>query len=214
MEYTSNNPRVCTAKKSSFIRYVLLNISIWSFIIHRTETESRARKKEYPFPINAKRLTLVRILKRYENSDSEGITSNTTNARGEEARGEDTRGEEPINGSAVYHHALPLRNARVDGDPRSHDAPNTNNNNENSNDNRVLIGIVSKLSSTVQSLQKNVFGLTGKMNSLLQARSNENTNRIVKTPNEYVSAPVESVSNLINHNTTNSSQSWSNFNLQ
>ncbi|CAC5392903.1 unnamed protein product [Mytilus coruscus] len=126
------------------------------------------------------------------------------------------RDEEPINGSAVYHHALPLQNARVDGDPRSHDAPNTNNNNENtpSNDNRVLIGIVSKLSSTVQSLQQNVSGLTGKVNSLLQARSNENTSRIVETPNVYVSAPVESVSNLINHNTTNSSQSWSNVNLQ
>ncbi|CAC5412752.1 unnamed protein product [Mytilus coruscus] len=144
------------------------------------------------------------------------ITSNTTNARGEEARGEDTRGEEPINGSAVYHHALPLQNARVDGDPRSHDAPNTNNNeNTPSNDNRVLIGIVSKLSSTVQSLQQNVSGLTGKVNLLLQARNeNTSTSRIAETPNAYVSAPVDNVSNIINHNSTNSSQSWSNFNLQ
>ncbi|CAC5394849.1 unnamed protein product [Mytilus coruscus] len=163
----------------------------WTIARLKAELE----KKNIAFPINAKRLTLVRILKRFENSDSEGITSNTTNARG----GEDTHGEEPINGSA-----------------RSHDAPNTNNNYENtpSNDNRVLIGIVSKLSSTVQSLQQNVSGLKGKVNSLLQARSNENTCRIVETPNVYVSAPVESVSSLINHNTTNSSQSWSNFNPQ
>ncbi|CAG2224002.1 CD206 [Mytilus edulis] len=173
-------------------------------------------RKNIAFPINAKRLTLVRILKRYENSDS--ITSNTTNARGEEARGEDshTRGEEPLNGSAVYHHALPQQNARVDGDPRSQDAPNINNNeNTPSNDNRVLIGIVSKLSSTVQSLQQNVSGLTGKVNLLLQAR-NETTSisRIAETPNANVSAPVDSASNIINHTSTNSGQSWSNFNLQ
>ncbi|CAG2203843.1 unnamed protein product [Mytilus edulis] len=165
-------------------------------------------------PIGAKRLTLVRLLKRYENSDS--ITSNTTNARGEEARGENTRGEEPLNGSAVYHHALPIQNARVDEDPRSHDAPNINNNeNTPSNDNRVLIGIVSKLSSTVQSLQQNVSGLTGKVNLLLQARNeNTSTSRIAETPNANVSAPEDNVSNIINHNSTNSSQSWSNFNLQ
>ncbi|CAC5394727.1 unnamed protein product [Mytilus coruscus] len=84
-----------------------------------------------------------------------------------------------------------------------------------SNDNRVLIGIVSKLSSTVQSLQQNVSGLTGKVNLLLQARNeNTSTSRIAETPNAYVSAPVDNVSNIINHNSTNSSQSWSNFNLQ
>ncbi|CAC5415197.1 unnamed protein product [Mytilus coruscus] len=165
--------------------------------------KAELERKNIAFPLNAKRLTLVRLLKRYENSDS--ITSNTTNARGEEARGEDTRGEEPINGSAVYHHALPLQNARVDGDPRSHDTPNTNNNeNTLSNDNRVLIGIVSKLSSTER-----------KVNLLLQARNeNTSTSRIAETPNAYVSAPVDNVSNIINHNSTNSSQSWSNFNLQ
>ncbi|VDI30344.1 Hypothetical predicted protein [Mytilus galloprovincialis] len=139
--------------------------------------KAQLERKNIAFPINAKRLTLVRILKRYENSDS--ITSNTTNARGEEARGEDshTRGEEPLNGSAVYHHALPQQNARVDGDPRSQDAPNTNNNeNTPSNDNRVLIGIVSKLSSTVQSLQQNVSGLTGKSayNALQNTRTAPN----------------------------------------
>ncbi|CAC5383499.1 unnamed protein product [Mytilus coruscus] len=170
----------------------------WTIARLKAELE----RKNIAFPLNAKRLTLYHI--------------KHTNARGEEARGEDTRGEEPINGSAVYHHALPLQNARVDGDPRSHDAPNTNNNeNTPSNDNRVLIGIVSKLSSTVQSLQQNVSGLTGKVNFLLQAR-NENTSisRIAETPNAYVSAPVDNVSNIINHNSTNSSQSWSNFNLQ
>ncbi|CAC5418314.1 unnamed protein product [Mytilus coruscus] len=148
-------------------------------------------------------MTLVRILKRYENADSEGITSNITNACGEEARGEDTRGEEPINGSVVYHNSLPMQNARGDENARSHDAPSTNNNNENtpSNDNRVLIGIVSKLSTTVQSLQQNVSGLTGKVNALLQARSNENTSRIVETPNVYVSAPVDTYNALQNTRT-------------
>ncbi|VDI30919.1 Hypothetical predicted protein [Mytilus galloprovincialis] len=146
-------------KKNNNAVYNPTLLENWTIARLKAELE----RKNIAFPINAKRLTLVRILKRYENSDS--ITSNTTNARGEEARGEDshTRGEEPLNGSAVYHHALPQQNARVDGDPRSQDAPNTNNNeNTPSNDNRVLIGIVSKLSSTVQSLQQNVSGLTGK----------------------------------------------------
>ncbi|VDI56854.1 Hypothetical predicted protein [Mytilus galloprovincialis] len=199
-------------KKNNNAVYNPTLLENWTIARLKAELE----RKNIAFPINAKRLTLVRILKRYENSDS--ITSNTTNARGEEARGEDshTRGEEPLNGSAVYHHALPQQNARVDGDPRSQDAPNTNNNeNTPSNDNRVLIGIVSKLSSTVQSLQQNVSGLTGKVNLLLQAR-NETTSisRIAETPNAYVSAPVDSASNIINHTSTNSGQSWSNFNLQ
>ncbi|CAG2197022.1 unnamed protein product [Mytilus edulis] len=166
-------------KKNNNAVYNPTLLENWTIARLKAELE----RKNIAFPLNAKRLTLVRLLKRYENSDS--ITSNTTNARGEEARGENTRGEEPINGSAVYHHALPLQNARVDGDPRSHDAPNINNNeNTPSNDNRVLIGIVSKLSSTVQSLQQNVSGLTGKVNLLLQAR-NENTSisRIAETPN-------------------------------
>ncbi|CAG2204586.1 unnamed protein product [Mytilus edulis] len=147
-------------KKNNNAVYNPTLLENWTIARLKAELE----RKNIAFPINAKRLTLVRILKRYENSDSESITSNTTNARGEEAQGEDTRCEEPIN--------------------------------------------------TIMHCHCKTHVLMGKVNSLLQARSNENTRRIVETPNVYVSAPVESVSNLINHNTTNSSQSWSNFNLQ
>ncbi|VDI55239.1 Hypothetical predicted protein [Mytilus galloprovincialis] len=50
----------------------------------------------------------------------------------------------------------------------------------------------------------------------LKADRNETTSisRIAETPNAYVSAPVDSASNIINHTSTNSGQSWSNFNLQ
>ncbi|VDI28486.1 Hypothetical predicted protein [Mytilus galloprovincialis] len=171
-------------KNNNAVIYNPTLLENWTIARLKAELE----RKNIAFPLNAKRLTLVRLLKRYENSDS--ITSNTTNARGEEARGENARGEEPLNGSAVYHHALPLQNARVDGDLRSHDAPNINNN-------------------------ENTPSLTGKVNLLLQARNeNTSTSRIAETPNAYVSAPVDNVSNIINHNSTNSSQSWSNFNLQ
>ncbi|CAC5380364.1 unnamed protein product [Mytilus coruscus] len=83
----------------------------------------------------------IRILRRYNNGDSYSITSNPTNARGEEARG-----EEPITGSAVYHNAFPMQHARDDESAQSHNASRTNNNKDNTpgNDNRFFIGTVSK----------------------------------------------------------------------
>jgi len=68
---------------------------------------------------------------------------------------QNARGDESVFGSAV-----------------SQDAPmiNNNNNNGNTSNNRVLIGLVSKLSSTVQTLQQNVSSLTSKVNTLIAER--------------------------------------------
>ena len=54
----------------------------------------------------------------------------------------------------------------------SQDAPMINNNNNNGDtiNNRVLIGLVSKLSSIVQTLQQNVSSLTSKVNTLIAER--------------------------------------------
>ncbi|CAC5396997.1 unnamed protein product [Mytilus coruscus] len=74
-------------KKNNNTVYNPTLLENWTIARLKAELE----KNNIAFPINAKRLTLVRILKRYENSDSEGITSNTTNARGDQHTMENTR---------------------------------------------------------------------------------------------------------------------------
>ena len=66
-----------------------------------------------------------------------------------------------------------VANAREDNaeneSARSHDAAHVNNNG-GFHSNRVLIGLVSKLSSTVQSLQHELLNLTGKVNYIVHRR--------------------------------------------
>lgn len=71
-----------------------------------------------------------------------------------------------------------LQTAREDnaenGSARSHDAANVNNY-SGDHSNRVLIGLVSKLSSTVQSLQHEVLNLTGKVNFIVHRNQQAST---------------------------------------
>jgi len=71
-----------------------------------------------------------------------------------------------------------VANAREDnaenGSVLSHDAAHVNNN-VGFHSNRVLIGLVSKLSSTVQSLQHEVLNLTGKVNFIVHRNQQAST---------------------------------------
>ncbi|VDI64285.1 Hypothetical predicted protein [Mytilus galloprovincialis] len=106
-------------------------------------------------PKNAKRLTLVRILNSVENSSHSDNTTETVDISdiADEAN--------TIYGGARSHNA-PVRNQE------DHVAPTTT----SSNEGRTLINLVSRLSSTVQSLQQNVSALNGKVNSLLVVQPN------------------------------------------
>ncbi|VDI15266.1 Hypothetical predicted protein [Mytilus galloprovincialis] len=107
-------------------------------------------------PKNAKRLTLVRILNSVEDSLHSDNTTETVDISdiADEAN--------TIYGGARSHNAP----VRIQED---HVAPT---NGTSSNEGRTLINLVSRLSSTVQSLQQNVSALNGKVNSLLVVQPN------------------------------------------
>jgi len=122
-------------------------------------------KKGVRFPKNARRMALVRLLQ-HNMGENEVSTQRNDDSS--------TRGHVDIYSSARSHDSS--QNARGDesvfGSEVSQDAPmiNNNNNNGDTSNNRVLIGLVSKLSSTVQTLQQNVSSLTSKVNTLIAER--------------------------------------------
>lgn len=111
-------------------------------------------KKGVRFPQNARREALERLLQHNSGENKLSAQRNDDSS---------TRGHVDIYSSARSHDSS--QNARGDesvfGSAVSQDAPmiNNNNNNGNTSNNRVLIGLVSKLSSTVQTLQQNVSSL-------------------------------------------------------
>ncbi|CAG2198379.1 unnamed protein product [Mytilus edulis] len=107
-------------------------------------------------PKNAKRLTVVRILNSVEDSSHSDNTTETVDISdiADEAN--------TIYGGARSHNAP----VRIQED---HVAPT---NGTSSNEGRTLINLVSRLSSTVQSLQQNVSALNRKVNSLLVVQPN------------------------------------------
>ena len=154
------------------------------------------RKRGIQFPINARRMALVRLIKNHEmTNDSQfnnvnGQPSQSSilgNRRQQQFLQHDIDSYAHVNssllGSARSHDSADaggVANARENNvgneSARSHDAANVDNNGGD-HSNRVLIGLVSKLSSTVQSLQHDVLNLTGKVNSIAhrnQQPSNSN----------------------------------------
>ena len=121
-------------------------------------------KKVVRFPKNA-RMALVRLLQ-HNTGENEVSTQRNDDSS--------TRGQVDIYSSARSHDSS--QNAHGDesvfGSEVSQDAPmiNNNNNNGDTSNNRVLIGLVSKLSSTVQTLQQNESSLTSKVNTLIAER--------------------------------------------
>ena len=108
-------------------------------------------KKGINFPNNTRRMALVRLLRLNENRN-EISTQKLDHPTG---------GELPILGgerSRDPSENVHEENSILSG-VESHDSAQINNNNDNTS-NRVLVGLVSKLSSTVQNLQQNEVSLT------------------------------------------------------
>ena len=129
----------------------------WTMVRLKEELRNRGIR----FPINAKRMVLVRLLTDKKTMTQQQFLPHDIDSYAQvnssllsSARSHDSAG------------AGGVANTREDnaenGSARSHDAAHLNNNG-GFHSNRVLIGLVSKLSSTVQSLQHDVLNLTEKL---------------------------------------------------
>ncbi|CAC5373070.1 unnamed protein product [Mytilus coruscus] len=134
-------------RRSKEVQYDPVLKENWTLLRLRQEV-SRLKLK---VPKNAKRLTLVRILKSAEDSSRSNNIAETA----------DNISDIAEEATSIY------------GGARSHDASvriqqeHVVSTSTPSNEGRTLINLVSRLSSTVQSLQQNVSSLNGKVNSLL-----------------------------------------------
>ena len=141
-------------RRSKTVHYDPELFENWTLARLKDELNSRGIN----FPNNARRMALVRLLRLNENST--------------QSLDHPTRGELSILGGARSRDPSVIRHEEnaILSAGESHDSPQINNNNDNSS-NRVLVGLVSKLSSTVQDLQQNVVSLTNKVNTLIAERS-------------------------------------------
>ena len=163
----------------------------WTMVRLKEELRNRGIR----FPINARRMVLVRLLKNNETTND----SHVNNVNGQQSQSStlgdltqqqclphDIDSYAQVNSSllnsARSHDSAGaggVENTREDnaenGSARSHDAAHANNNGD-FHSNRVLIGLVSKLSSTMQSLQHEVLNLTGKVNSIVHRNQQASTN--------------------------------------
>lgn len=135
-------------------------IENWTLVSLKEELN----KKGVRFPKNARRMALVRLLQLNTGENAVATQRNNNSS---------TRGDHmDIYSGARSHDST--QNARGDvsicmfGSAVSQDASLINNG--DTDNNRVLIGLVSKLSTTVQTLQQNVSSLTIKVNALITER--------------------------------------------
>ena len=131
------------------------------------------RQKGISFPQNARRMALVRILRNANNSHDR----TTILGANDDTSSGDTSAH--VQQGARSHDAANIATPpdyNVIQSARSQNAPVVNNNGGDQG-NRVLIDIVSKLSSTVQSLQQNVVTLTGQVNAKISERQTQTGQR-------------------------------------